>query len=151
MWLSLGITNAIRNQKHFKPIANVNVADNGMIALTDEPLRRWKAKEEWKFNWKSWIKKLINYCFSQNITKHKLRGSLLNVSMLFPFSSLKGPWKIFGKLTGYFYNHINKKGYFYSHENITSYGIPLLATLFIPHYQKTWKVQCKSRQVNVIH
>ena len=29
--------NAIRNQKHFKPIANGNVADSGMIALTDEP------------------------------------------------------------------------------------------------------------------
>ena len=26
--------NAIRNQKHFKPIANGNVADSGMIALT---------------------------------------------------------------------------------------------------------------------
>ena len=30
--------NAIRNQKHFKPIANGNVADSCMIALTDEPL-----------------------------------------------------------------------------------------------------------------
>ena len=30
--------NAIRNQKHFKPIANGNVADSGMIALTDESL-----------------------------------------------------------------------------------------------------------------
>ena len=29
--------NAIRNQKHFKPIVNGNVADSGMIALTDEP------------------------------------------------------------------------------------------------------------------
>ena len=29
--------NAIRNQKHFKPIANGNVADSGVIALTDEP------------------------------------------------------------------------------------------------------------------
>ena len=28
----------IRNQKYFKPIANGNVADSGMIALTDEPL-----------------------------------------------------------------------------------------------------------------
>ena len=32
--------NAIRNQKHFKPIANSNVADGGMTALTDEPLPR---------------------------------------------------------------------------------------------------------------
>ena len=30
--------NAISNQKRFKPIANDNVADIGMIALTDEPL-----------------------------------------------------------------------------------------------------------------
>ena len=30
--------NAIRNQKHFKPITNGNVADSGMIALTDESL-----------------------------------------------------------------------------------------------------------------
>ena len=30
-------SNAIRNQKHFKPIANGNFADSGMIALTDKP------------------------------------------------------------------------------------------------------------------
>ena len=30
--------NAIRNQKHLKPIANGNVADSGMFALNDEPL-----------------------------------------------------------------------------------------------------------------
>ena len=30
--------NAIRNQKHFKPIAIGDVADSGMITLTDEPL-----------------------------------------------------------------------------------------------------------------
>ena len=30
--------NAIRNQKHFKPIANSNVADSGMIPLTNKPL-----------------------------------------------------------------------------------------------------------------
>ena len=29
--------NTIRNQKHFKPITNGNVADSSMIALTDEP------------------------------------------------------------------------------------------------------------------
>ena len=28
--------NTVRNQKHFKPIANGNVTDSGMIALTDE-------------------------------------------------------------------------------------------------------------------
>ena len=30
--------NAIRNQKHFKPIVNGNVAHSSMIALTDESL-----------------------------------------------------------------------------------------------------------------
>ena len=30
--------NVNRNQKKCKPIANGNVADNGMIALTDKPL-----------------------------------------------------------------------------------------------------------------
>ena len=29
--------NAIRKQKHLKPIANGNIADSGMITLTDEP------------------------------------------------------------------------------------------------------------------
>ena len=59
--------NAIRNQKHFKPITNVN---SSMIALTDEPLPCWKPKKEWKFKCKSWIKKPINCYFSQNVTKH---------------------------------------------------------------------------------
>ena len=36
------ISNAIRNQKYFKPIANGNVADSGIISLTDEPLPCWK-------------------------------------------------------------------------------------------------------------
>ena len=44
--------NAIRNQKHFKPIANDNVTDSGMIALTDEPLPCWKPKKEWAFKCK---------------------------------------------------------------------------------------------------
>ena len=30
--------NAIGNQKNFKPFANGNAADGGMISLTDEPL-----------------------------------------------------------------------------------------------------------------
>ena len=30
--------NGIRNQKHFKPITNGNVADSRMIGLTDDPL-----------------------------------------------------------------------------------------------------------------
>ena len=45
--------NAIRNQKHFKPIASGNVVDSGMIALTDEPLPYRKPKKEWKFKCKS--------------------------------------------------------------------------------------------------
>ena len=45
--------NAIRNQKHFKPIANGNVADSGMIVLTEEPLTCRKPKKEWKFKCKS--------------------------------------------------------------------------------------------------
>ena len=48
--------NAIRNQKHFKPIVNGNVAHSSMIALTDESLPCWKSKKEWKFNCKFWIK-----------------------------------------------------------------------------------------------
>ena len=55
---------------------------------------------------------------------------------------------------------MNKKGYFYSHENIISYGIPLLARFFIPHYQAlckdpyfsrpgiSWRAQ--KNQVNII-
>ena len=43
--------------KKFKPIANGNAADSGMIALIDEPLPYWKTKKEWKFKCKSWIKK----------------------------------------------------------------------------------------------
>ena len=39
--------NTIRNQKMFKPIAHGNVADYGMVALTDEPLPcRKKSKKE---------------------------------------------------------------------------------------------------------
>ena len=61
--------NAIRNQNIFKPIAHGNVADCGMVALTDEPLPYCKkSKKEWKFKWKPWIKQLIICCFSQNIT-----------------------------------------------------------------------------------
>ena len=79
--------NAIRNQKHFKPIANGNVADSRMIALTDEPLPCWKPKKEWKFKCKSWIKKLFNYCFSQKFNKTQV-NSLVNASILFLFLSL---------------------------------------------------------------
>ena len=46
--------NAIRNQKHFKTIANGDVAD--IVALTDEPLPCRKPKKEWKFKCKSCTK-----------------------------------------------------------------------------------------------
>ena len=45
--------NADRNQKHFKPTANGNAADSGMIALTDEPLPCQKPNKQWKFKCKS--------------------------------------------------------------------------------------------------
>ena len=45
--------NAVRKQKHFKPINNGN---SSVIALTDEPLPCWKPKKEWNFKCKSWIK-----------------------------------------------------------------------------------------------
>ena len=40
-----------QNQKHFKPIANGNVADSGMTVLSDKPLP--KPNQEWKFKRKS--------------------------------------------------------------------------------------------------
>ena len=40
--------NAVRNEKHFKPIANCNVADSDMIVLTDKPLPCRNPKKEWK-------------------------------------------------------------------------------------------------------
>ena len=43
----------IRNHKYFKPIANVNVADSGMIVLTEEPLPCQKPKNEWNIKFKS--------------------------------------------------------------------------------------------------
>ena len=65
----------------------------------------------------------MKYCSSQNITKHKLTAYLMICTI--PFLIFISTLTDIGKLTGYFYNHINKKGYFYSHENITSYGMPL--------------------------
>ena len=76
--------NAIRNQKHFKPIANGNVADSGMIALTDESLPCRKPKKEWKFKCKSWIKKTHQLLLLPKYNKTQV-NSLLNVSMLFIF------------------------------------------------------------------
>ena len=57
-----------------------------VIPLTDEPLPCLKPKKEWEFKCKSWIKKLINCYFSQNIKKQV--NSLLNVSLLFLFISI---------------------------------------------------------------
>ena len=53
-------SNAIRNQKLLKPIANRNVADSRMIALTDESLSCWKPKKEWKLKCKSYLYKYLN-------------------------------------------------------------------------------------------
>ena len=82
--------NAIRNQKHFKPITNGNVADSGMIALTDESLPCWKPKKEWKFKCKSWIKKTHQLTAAMLLPKYSKTqvNSLLNASMLFLFLSL---------------------------------------------------------------
>ena len=75
---------AIRNQKHFKPIANGNCRT---IAITDEPLPCWKPKKEWKFICKSWIKKThqLLLCFSQNIAKHKLTAYLMYLCYFFSY------------------------------------------------------------------
>ena len=79
--------NAIRNQKHFKSIANGNIADSRMFALTDESLPCWKPKNEWTFKCKSWIKKThqLLLCFSQNIAKHKLTAYLMYLCYLFSY------------------------------------------------------------------
>ena len=45
--------NAIRNQKHFKTIADGDLADSDMTVLTGEPLPCQKPKKEWKFKCKS--------------------------------------------------------------------------------------------------
>ena len=49
----------------------------------------------------------------------------------------------------YFYNHINKKSYCYSHENITSYGIPLLASKIVhPSLSKDMKSSMQIKRGN---
>ena len=111
-----------------------------------------KPKKEWKFECISWIKKPNQLLFLPKYNKTQV-NSLLNVSMVFLFIFISTLTNIRQKWSGYFYDHMNKKGYFYSHESIIScgIGIPLLARLFIPHYQKTWKIQCKLREINAIH
>ena len=44
-----------------------------------------KLKKERKFKCKSWIRKLINCCFSQNITKHKLTAYLMYLCYFFSY------------------------------------------------------------------
>ena len=85
--------NAIRNLKHFKPIANGNVTDSSMIALTDESLACWKPKKEWKFKCKSWKKKSTAAMLLPKYSKTQVNslGSLLNASMVFLFLSLQVP------------------------------------------------------------
>ena len=69
--------NTIRNQKHFKPIANGNVVGSGMIALTEEPLPCRKPKKEWKF-------KTHQLLLLPKYNKTQV-DSLFNVSLLFLF------------------------------------------------------------------
>ena len=84
--------NAIRNQKHFKPIANGTVADNRMIVLTGESLPCWKPKNELKFKCKSWIKKNSSTAAMLLPKYSKTQvNSLLNASMVFLFLSLQVP------------------------------------------------------------
>ena len=66
-----------------------NVVDSGMTALIDETLPCWKPKKEWKFNGKSWIKELINWCFSQ-IKQNTAYLMHLCTSFLIFISTLKG-------------------------------------------------------------
>ena len=141
--------NAIRNQKKSKPIANGNVADRGMIALTDEPLPFWKTKTEWKFKCKYWTKKLINCCFYQNIRKHKLTAYLMYQCYFFSYL-YKYLHRYWANQLDFFVITSTKKAIFTATLLKKHYGIPILARLPLPHFQKTWKVQCKLREVNVI-
>ena len=83
-------SNAIRNQKHFKLIANGNVVDSRMIDLTDESLPCWKPKKEWKFKCKSWKKKSTAAMHLPKYSKTQV-NSLLNASMVILFLSLQVP------------------------------------------------------------
>ena len=144
--------NAIRNQKHFKPIGNGNVADSCMIALTDKQIPCWKPKKELNFKCKSWIKKLINSCFSQNTTKHKLTADLIYLCyFVYLYKILNRYWA--NQLDIFIATSTKRATFIATKTLLYYYGIAttISKTLFIPHYQKTWKVQCKLREVNVIH
>ena len=86
--------NAIKNKKKFKPIANANVANSDIIALTESHFHVEKLKKNESLNgYKYCIKKLINCCFSQNITKHKLRAYLKYQAVsFFIFISILTDW-----------------------------------------------------------
>ena len=106
--------------------------------------------KKWKFKCKYWIKKVINCCFSKNIRKHKLTDYLMYLCYFFSYL-----YKYFNR---YWANQLDifiitstKKAIFIGTHLKKIYGIPLLARLSIPHYQKIWKVQFKLREVSVIH
>ena len=81
-----GYNNATRNQKNFKLIANGNVSDSGVIALTDEPLPCWKTKKEWKLKCKSWIKKTHQLLLLPEYNKtHKLTAFLIYLCYFFSY------------------------------------------------------------------
>ena len=101
---------------------------------------------------KYWIKKLINCCFSQNIRKRKLTAYLMYLCYFFSY--------LYKYLNRYCANQLNifvitstKKAIFIAMHlrKHMKYYYWLLARLSIPHYRKTWKIQCKFREVNVIH
>ena len=81
-----GYNNATRNQKNFKLIANGNVSDSGVIALTDEPLPCWKTKKGWKFKCKAWIKKTHQLLLLPEYNKtHKLTAFLIYLCYFFSY------------------------------------------------------------------
>ena len=133
-----------------KKITNVSgsVADSGMIALTDKPLSCWKTEKEWKFKCKYWIKKLINCCFSQNMRKHKLTAYLMYLCYFFSYL-YKYHNRYWANLLDIFIITSTKKSIFIATH--LKKHMAFLARLSIPHYQKTWKLQWKLREVNVIH
>ena len=70
--------NAMKKQKKFKPIANGNVFDSGIITLTESHFHVEKSlKDNESLNVNLEKKKPINCCFYLNITKHKLTAYLI--------------------------------------------------------------------------
>ena len=79
--------NVVRNQKHFKSIANGDVADSDMISLTEQ-ISISKPKKEWKFKCKSWIKKTYQLQLFPKYNKTQV-SSLLNISYFLLFFSVR--------------------------------------------------------------